>query len=138
MAELNSRAQAHLRDGVQPTRAVALADGSDAAVGDVIITRLNDRRLRTSGTDWVRNGDRWTITGIATNGDLRAIHQTNRQTGILPAAYVAESVELGYATTTHTAQGVTADTMHGMLAGNDGIGGIVFNNIDHLSKSSAD
>ena len=78
MAELNARAQAHLHDGVRPTRTVALADGSDAAVGDVIITRLNDRRLRTSGTDWVRNGDRWTITGIATNGDLRAIHQTSR------------------------------------------------------------
>ena len=88
VAELNARAQADLRGGVRPTRTVALADGSDAAVGDVIITRVNDRRLRTSGTDWVRNGDRWNITGIATNGDLRAIHQTNRQTVILPAAYV--------------------------------------------------
>ena len=117
VAELNSRAQAHLRDGVLPTRAVALADGSDAAVGDVIITRLNDRRLRTSGTDWVRNGDRWTITGIATNGDLRAIHQTNRQTVILPAAYLAESVELGYACTIHGAQGVTADVLHGIASG---------------------
>jgi len=58
VAELNARAQAHLHAGIHPTRTVALADGSDAAVGDVIITRLNDRRLRTSGTDWVRNGDR--------------------------------------------------------------------------------
>ncbi len=117
VAELNARAQAHLRDGVQPSRTVALADGSDAAIGDVIITRLNDRRLRTSGTDWVRNGDRWTITGIATNGDLRAIHQTNRQTVILPAGYVAESVELGYACTIHGAQGVTADVLHGIATG---------------------
>ncbi|MBB1496099.1 relaxase domain-containing protein [Propioniciclava sp. MC1595] len=117
VAELNARAQADLRGGVRPTRLVALADGSDAAVGDVIITRLNDRRLRTSGTDWVRNGDRWTITGIATNGDLRAIHQTNRQTVILPAAYVTESVELGYACTIHGAQGVTADVLHGIATG---------------------
>ncbi len=117
VAELNARAQTHLRDGLQPTRSVALADGSDAAKGDVIITRQNDRRLRTSGTDWVRNGDRWTITGIATNGDLRAIHQTNRQTVILPAAYVAESVELGYACTIHGAQGVTADVLHGIATG---------------------
>ncbi|MBK9158252.1 MAG: relaxase domain-containing protein [Micropruina sp.] len=105
------------RGGGQPSRTVALADGSDAAVGDVIITRLNDRRLRTSGTDWVRNGDRWTITGIATNGDLRAIHQTNRQTVILPAGYVTESVELGYACTIHGAQGVTADVLHGIATG---------------------
>jgi DNA primase catalytic core len=117
VAELNARAQAHLRDGNRPTRTVALADGSDAAIGDVIITRLNDRRLRTSGTDWVRNGDRWTITGIATNGDLRAIHQTNRQTVILPAGYVTESVELGYACTIHGAQGVTADVLHGIATG---------------------
>jgi DNA primase catalytic core len=117
VAELNARAQAHRRDGNRPTRTVALADGSDAAIGDVIITRLNDRRLRTSGTDWVRNGDRWTITGIATNGDLRAIHQTNRQTVILPAGYVTESVELGYACTIHGAQGVTADVLHGIATG---------------------
>ena len=117
VAELNSRAQAHLRDGVQPTRAVALADGSDAAVGDVIITRQNDRRLRTTGTDWVRNGDRWTITSIATNGAVRAMHQTNRHHVILPAAYVAESVELGYACTIHGAQGVTADVLHGIATG---------------------
>ena len=117
VAELNARAQADLHEGNHPTRTVALSDGSDAAVGDVIITRLNDRRLRTTGTDWVRNGDRWTITGIATNGDLRAIHQTNRQTVILPAAYVAESVELGYACTIHGAQGVTADVLHGIATG---------------------
>ena len=119
VAELNARAQADLRGGVRPTRSVALADGSDAAVGDVIITRLNDRRLRTSGTDWVRNGDRWTITGIATNGDLRALHQANRQTVILPAGYVTESVELGYACTIHGAQGVTADVLHGIATGGE-------------------
>jgi hypothetical protein len=30
--------------------------GNWASVGDVIITRRNDRRLRLSGTDWVKNG----------------------------------------------------------------------------------
>jgi hypothetical protein len=32
------------------------------SVGDVIITRANDRRLRLTATDWVKNGDRWTLT----------------------------------------------------------------------------
>ena len=41
-----------------------LADGNRASVGDVIITRSNDRRLRLTATDWVKNGDRWTITRI--------------------------------------------------------------------------
>ncbi len=34
-------------------------------VGDVVITRRNDRRLGVSGTDWVKNGDRWTVTAVA-------------------------------------------------------------------------
>ena len=40
-----------------------LSDGNLASVGDVIVTRLNDRRLAMSATDWVKNGDRWTVTG---------------------------------------------------------------------------
>ncbi len=32
-----------------------------AYVGDTVITRSNDRRLRLSATDWVKNGDRWTV-----------------------------------------------------------------------------
>ena len=43
----------------------ALADGNRASVGDVIITRSNDRRLRLTATDWVKNGDRWTVTHSA-------------------------------------------------------------------------
>jgi hypothetical protein len=30
----------------------------------VIITRTNDRRLRLTATDWVKNGERWTISHI--------------------------------------------------------------------------
>jgi hypothetical protein len=53
---------------------VSLADGNRASVGDVIITHTNDRRLRLTATDWVKNGDRWTITGIGRNGDLKVRH----------------------------------------------------------------
>jgi len=38
-----------------------LADGNRASVGDVIITRTNNRRLRLTAIDWVKNGDRWTL-----------------------------------------------------------------------------
>ena len=37
----------------------------------------------------------------------------------LPADYVTGQVELGYATTVHAAQGVTADTMHGLVTGDE-------------------
>jgi ATP-dependent exoDNAse (exonuclease V) alpha subunit len=37
----------------------------------------------------------------------------------LPADYVRAATGLGYATTVHTAQGVTADTMHGLVTGGE-------------------
>jgi hypothetical protein len=37
----------------------------------------------------------------------------------LPADYVCESTGLGYATTIHSAQGVSADTMHGLASGQE-------------------
>jgi DNA primase catalytic core len=64
----------------------------------------------------VKNGDRWAVTKITKTG-VQARHLASRKRIWLPAEYVAASVELGYASTTHTAQGITADTMHGMLTG---------------------
>src|SRR5665647_1153099 len=110
VAELNQRARSARLQGTVPPREVQLADGLCASVGDVIITRTNDRRLRTTNTDWVKNGDRWTITTITPDGALRALHTRSRRTIVLPADYVASSVELGYASTVHTAQGVSTDT----------------------------
>ncbi|RKN69355.1 conjugal transfer protein [Microbacterium sp. CGR2] len=112
---LNTRARADLiLDGtLTPGRDVELNDGTTAGVGDTIITRRNDRRLRT-GKDWVRNGDTWTITGVRDDGSV-TIRKTRRRFGgsiVLPAAYVAEHADLGYAVTAHRAQGVTTDTAH--------------------------
>jgi ATP-dependent exoDNAse (exonuclease V) alpha subunit len=97
-----------------------LADGNWASVGDVIITRANDRRLRlTATTEWVKNGDRWTITQVGHRGDLTVRHTRSHLTVRLPTDYVRQSSGLGYATTIHTAQGVTADTIHGLLTGQE-------------------
>jgi conjugative relaxase-like TrwC/TraI family protein len=117
VAELNARARAHRLDHTPAASEVSLADGNRASVGDVIITRRNDRRLRLTATDWVKNGDRWTVTHVSKHGDLTVRHTRSHLTVRLPADYVRESTGLGYATTIHAAQGVTADTMHGMLTG---------------------
>ena len=46
-------------------REACSADGNLAAsAGDMVITRRNDRRLRITATDWVKNGDRWTVTQV--------------------------------------------------------------------------
>jgi hypothetical protein len=119
VSRLNQRAQDHRRAGAAPGRQVELADGNQASVGDLIITRSNDRRLRISATDWVKNGDRWTILHLTSSGGISVRHVRNGRTVTLPADYVSTAAELGYATTVHTAQGVTADTMHGVVTGGD-------------------
>lgn len=60
---LNVRARADLiLDGaLKPGPEITLSDGSAAGVGDAIITRRNDRRLRNRH-GWIRNGQTWTIT----------------------------------------------------------------------------
>jgi len=112
---LNQRARTDLiLDGaVDARREVALQDGSRAAVGDSVITRRNDRRLR-AGRGWVRNGDRWTVTEVRDDGSL-TLRRADRKWGasvVLPAGYVAEHLDLGYAVTSYRAQGITVDTSH--------------------------
>jgi conjugative relaxase-like TrwC/TraI family protein len=114
---LNERARAErvTLDGPDDGREVDLADGSRASVGDLVITRRNDRTLRTMRGGWVKNGDRWRITDIRKDGSVvvRRLDQRRRRgSAILPSEYVAEHVDLGYAITAHRAQGVTVDTAH--------------------------
>jgi ATP-dependent exoDNAse (exonuclease V) alpha subunit len=49
VAELNARARAHRLDHFPAAFEVSLADGNRASIGDVIITRRNDRRLAPYG-----------------------------------------------------------------------------------------
>jgi conjugative relaxase-like TrwC/TraI family protein len=119
VAELNRRARDHLLGKATVGQEVRLGDGNRASVGDVIITRANDRRLRLSATDWVKNGDRWTITRIGRRGDAAVRHNRSQLKCQLPLDYVRTSTGLGYATTIHSAQGVSADTMHGLLTGRE-------------------
>jgi conjugative relaxase-like TrwC/TraI family protein len=119
VAELNRRARDHRLAGAPAGPELRLGDGNRASVGDMIITRMNDRRLRLSATDWVKNGDRWTITHVDRSGDLTVRHTRSQLKCQLPADYVTTSTGLGYATTIHAAQGVSADTMHGLLTGQE-------------------
>jgi len=112
--ELNLRAQAARG---QAGAAAPLSEGCAAKVGDVVISRRNDRRLGVSGTDWVKNGDRWQVERVAADGGLSVRHLASRLHATLPADYVAAHVELGYASTVHPAQGITTDVVHGIVTG---------------------
>lgn len=121
VTRLNQRARAEriLTGETEAGREVELADGNRASVGDLIITRRNQRHLRSLRGGWVRNGDRWRITDALPDGSVLATRLDRGTAGavVLPAAYVRESVELGYATTAHRAQGMTVDTAHVVASG---------------------
>jgi len=119
VAALNARARADRLDAQSTPvgREVALREGATASVGDLITTRRNDRRLALTANDWVRNGDRWHILDVRRDGSLRVRHLGTSRVIILPADYVAAHVDLGYARTIHSAQGLTADTCHTVATG---------------------
>ena len=123
VAALNTRARQHrLTHTAASTPAGLLhawSTGQPGPPGDAIITRANDRRLPITGTDWVKNGDRWTVTAVHPDGSLRVQHAATRRRITLPASYVRQHVTLGYATTVHGAQGITADTCHTLATGQE-------------------
>lgn len=103
--------------GLDDRPEVQLVDGSRASAGDTVITRRNNRRLALSATDWVKNGDRWTVEQVLPGGALQVQHLGTRRRLHLPADYTAEHVALGYASTVHAAQGSTADVCHTVATG---------------------
>ncbi len=108
-----------LQDGQDLGQQVALVDGSAASEGDLVITRRNNRQLRMTASDWVKNGDRWTVSAVHNNGSLDVVHTHTGRRIRLPRDYAAAHVQLGYATTVHGAQGVTADTCHTVSTGDE-------------------
>jgi len=72
-----------------------------------------------SGADFVKNRDLWQVTDRHRDGSLTVQHARHAGRVRLPAAYVAEHVELAYATTGHGAQGLTVDTAHALLTPGD-------------------
>ncbi|GAA2220694.1 hypothetical protein GCM10010413_10060 [Promicromonospora sukumoe] len=124
VTELSARARLHrVTRGEVEDKGITLHDENRAGIGDVIVTRLNNRHLRAKhddghidwGRDWVRNGDLWRVTARDENAALQARHLETGATVVLPADYVAAHVELGYAATIHRVQGMTVDTSHAMV-----------------------
>lgn len=106
-------------DGTVATSVVTTGAGQRVGASDLIATRSNDQNVD------IANRDTWTVTAVHPDGSL-----TITPTGVtlaaysiagtptartLPAGYVNQHVELGYATTVHGVQGETADSAHLVL-----------------------
>ncbi|CAN7380820.1 relaxase domain-containing protein [Microbacterium foliorum] len=118
VSDLNDRARTdRVLAGLVEEGGIRLHDGTRASRGDIVITRRNDRRLAL-GRSWVKNNDRWIVTTANEDGSLTLRREKSRwrTTLTLPAAYVAENVELGYAITAHRAQGANVDTAHAVVS----------------------
>ena len=130
---LNARARAAaLADGLI-TGPVTTAGDRDWQAGDLLRTRRNNRRLTLGhargqdtgqdprppgqafapaaeqGAGHIRNGDRFRVLGPGPQDGLIVEDLTGRGRVILPADYLAEHCEYGWASTIDGAQGVTAD-----------------------------
>jgi hypothetical protein len=112
ITQLSARARAdRVQAGQVDPDGADLHDGNQTGRGDWIVTRHNDRRLSAcGGRDWVKNGDAWHVEHRHPDGSLTVRGMTHDGRVWLPATYVAEHVELLYATTTHRAQDTTVDT----------------------------
>jgi hypothetical protein len=126
--ELNARIRLdNTTTGRATPTGVALWDGTTAGVGDRVTTRRNDRSQRLPDGGHVRNGETFTVVAVHPDGSLDAhpardaasreapVNALGRDATAsirIPAEYVAEHVELGYAITAHRAQSATVDTAH--------------------------
>jgi exodeoxyribonuclease V alpha subunit len=109
------RARRVLVGTVDDRQIAAGMDGVRIGAGDRIVTRKNDPDLG------VANREAWTVEEIrrsaviATDGGRRVT---------LDSGYVAQSVQLGYATTDYGNQGITADRSIASVRGNTTAGGL--------------
>jgi ATP-dependent exoDNAse (exonuclease V) alpha subunit len=104
---LNAAAREHrIHDGHGESEEleVTTTAGERISPGDLVVTRLNDHNLD------VANRETWTVTNVRPTGEIEMRGDRGHRT--LPASYVAQHVQLAYATTVHGAQGQTVDTAH--------------------------
>ncbi|MDO5498637.1 MAG: AAA family ATPase, partial [Propionibacteriaceae bacterium] len=114
-----ARARRVTAGDVDTSRTTTARGDVQIGIGDQILARRNDRRIHITPTHWLKNGDRFTVTAIGDAGDITAHHAATGRTLTLPHDYVAAHIDLGYASTIHGAQGVTVDTSHTLITGNE-------------------
>ncbi|OFK64770.1 MobF family relaxase [Corynebacterium sp. HMSC074A09] len=118
VAELNETIRAHyIANGeVDTTVEAQLSRGEKAGLGDTILARKNQTFYDDTATSTrINNGTLLTVTGIAENGSITARNTATGEELCLPADYVHDNVQLGYAATVYRAQGSTVDCTRAVI-----------------------
>jgi ATP-dependent exoDNAse (exonuclease V) alpha subunit len=112
---INQRLHHHLTAADAPS--VPVARDQHVRAGDLILSRHNDATLtvepgtqhrRGERIDQVRNGNRWRVLGVdAKNKRIAAERLTDSACVVFEGDYLREHITLGYASTVHSAQGMT-------------------------------
>ncbi len=106
---INAVVQAARREvgQIDDTASTAIGGRERASVGDVVVTRRNDRRLVTTRGEPVRNRELWTVTDVHGDSTLTVSSHLGSGGVRLPSDYVRQHVRLGYAATEHGNQSDT-------------------------------
>jgi conjugative relaxase-like TrwC/TraI family protein len=116
--QMNEMMQAELMgDGVVDVDgpSTTLSDGIEAHVGDTVLARQNKLIGDKNNGVRVLNGQILQVRQINEDGSLNGFDPRSRKHVHLPADYVSESTQLGYAATFPRTQGATVDTTHSLV-----------------------
>ena len=84
VADINSAIAARRHTGAETGVAVLGEGDTTIRVGDIVATRRNNRRVVASDGGWIRNGDRWEVTGTTPDGQITARRVDRSATVTLP------------------------------------------------------
>jgi hypothetical protein len=100
-----------------------VARDQKVAAGDIVISRRNDPNIDVhpagddSGqADQVRNGNRWRVAALDVETNRVAAERlSDGARAVFHGDYLKDHMTLGYATTVHSTQGVTADSCYAVV-----------------------
>ena len=109
---LNDRARSVLKAEGHLQGKTLVVGGREFMIGDEVVARRNDRRLRNTKTgDFVKNGSAGVVTHLDSKAKRITVAFEQEGTITLPPAYLAAGrLEHAYARTTYGVQGATLDT----------------------------
>lgn len=100
--------QARVQRGeLDETTLTPIGGGERATVGDIVVTRRNDRTLVTTDGEPIRNREPWRVEAVGPDGSMTVSAIGGHGSAVLPPEYARQHVRLGYAATEHGYQGDT-------------------------------